>query len=118
MCNEYNGYPNYQTWRIASEIMDDEVCYHEIWKKAEELLRNNDPYREGKLGEYLKFEFENGYINLDEYFSSVYVDLLDLSLKMVDWTHLASVILDLEEDHMNHKVKSQTRFDRLMAGAK
>jgi hypothetical protein len=101
---EYNGYPNYQTWAIALWIDNDEGI-QEYWNDVATQIRRshntrgadeygNTPDNTARydLASNLKEEHEEGIP--EEVNWGVYADLLNSALGRVDWYYIAQNILD------------------------
>jgi len=84
----YNGYANYATWRIASEIYDDQPFFSAMAGLAEinhERLAN-------RLEEWYKGSART------ELGDDTLYDILIYALGGVDWAHLAQIILEFATD--------------------
>lgn len=89
--NEYNGYPNYQTWVVALWI-DNEQATQEYWQEqAQELLSTNSRNKAiQELADLLQEDhnyaaFETTGISV----TGVFADLMNYALGSVDWWFIA-----------------------------
>lgn len=89
---EYNGYPNYETWVMSLWIDNNESDYD----YARELARDvrGSGYERVKLGDALKGWQEESMPLVED--ANVFADLLLHSFGRVDWVHIAGNLLDEE----------------------
>ena len=86
--DSFNNYKNKPTWTIALWLQNDETLYSYWTKRAEELPRR-------ELVKELKLQIEDTDNPLTEK-ATVYSDLLNYSLALVDWDEIADILR--EED--------------------
>ena len=85
MCNEYNGYSNYQTWNVALWLDNDEVSYDTIRKVA---VYSDDS---AKLAHWLQgYVLEFNPLAMD---ASMYSDILQHGLDSINYHEIAENIL-------------------------
>jgi len=85
----YNGYSNKPTWALALWIQNDEGLSRYWNDKARELP-------EYELSQELKSYFEDEVNPLTER-ATLYSDLLDYSLGLIDWIEIAQVVKTLND---------------------
>ena len=91
MCNEYNGYPNYQTWNVSLWLDNDEGTY----RFFREVVKETRP-TEWELSNQLKDYVEESNPLSDN--ASMFSDLLGHALDNVDYHEIAENILSEFED--------------------
>ena len=90
MCNEYNGYSNYQTWNVALWLDNDEGSYQHIRTMTNTLnLQVED--KSWEFADWLK-GFVEEYNPLDNK-ASMFSDLLGHALANVNYQEIAENIL-------------------------
>ena len=89
---EYNNFPNYQTWCVATRINDDKQL-HAYWLGEAQIVwdiipagRSRDDKAAAILSSTLQTEIEG---EKPEIGPSMYGDMLDRALSRVDWERVA-----------------------------
>lgn len=99
--DKYSGWSNYETWAVALWI-DNESSSYDYWReRAREVLKAakvkhetyNTPREEAtyRLANMIEAEVKDGAPDLG---ASMYGDLLNASLSMVDWQEIAGHMFD------------------------
>ena len=86
MCEEYNGYSNYQTWDVTLWLDNDEGT-HNFFR---EVVKENRP-TEWELADQLQEFVENNNPLFND--ASMFSDLLSHALANVDYQEIAENIL-------------------------
>ena len=85
MCNEYNGYSNYQTWNVALWLDNNEVSYYVVREMADGLEKTS------QLADWIKDFVEEQNPVADQ--ASMFTDLMGHALANVDWIEIAEAVL-------------------------
>jgi hypothetical protein len=105
MCEEYNGYSNYETWVVNLWIDNDESS-QDYWNdRVKEYLENprisnHSTSRQNMvydLSQELKENHEENKPNQNNFENTsigVYADLLNSALSMVNWREIAENIVN------------------------
>lgn len=104
MCDEYNGYPNYQTWNVALWLDNEEGTYLFIRRMAAEAKNESESDDNVKDGTWTKEQAAkyNLAVALKHYVEEcnplaeefgMFTDLLGHALANVDWDVIAENIL-------------------------
>ena len=85
----YNGWTNYQSWRIGSEILNDEGLHRDWGSDAYDLGYDHEDYGDalGELKSKIIEYFENQVYDLGGWQQ----DLIQLALEEVDWHEVAEI---------------------------
>lgn len=84
MCDEYNGYTNYQTWVTSLWLSNDEGSYL-FWQET--ALEYGNTY---DFTQYLKESHSEHSPTIER--ADVYSDLLGHALQMVNWDEIGENI--------------------------
>ena len=129
---EYNGYVNYPTWAVSNFVQNDEAVY-EYWTREADKLYNNalDEVEDnqdcefsakqiavGEISLNLKEQFEedpviivhteHGASTCDTYdLLSPYTDLLQATMKYVDWGEIADMLVEGVLDSLDYQAENE-----------
>jgi hypothetical protein len=98
MCNEYNGWSNYQTWNVMLWLDNDQGSYYLVRDQAEYFLENKSTEEspKWKLVDWLKDYVEENNPLIED--ASMFSDLLGQAIASVNYDEMANQILDEFED--------------------
>ena len=88
MCNEYNGYTNYQTWNVQMWIDNDQGLYEYSREIAADLEKPS------RIADWLKDYIEDMNPVNDQ--ASMFTDIMGHALASVDWYEIAENLLEAE----------------------
>ena len=105
----YNGWTNYETWLVNVWMSNDQGAYERWEEVATELVADNPDSARERLAEQLKDSVSDESPTVDD--ASLYADLLNAAICIVDWRELAEhCIADVEPDNCDAMQASERRM--------
>ena len=98
---EYNGWYNYETWNLKLWLDNDEDTHFIVQEKAKSLIKKYNGYIEAAtyLADWLK---EHTLKNTPELKASFYSDVLNASIREVNFQEIATHVCD---DILNEEIR-------------
>ena len=100
MCEQYNGYVNYQTWVTSLWLDNDQGSYSHWLGIAKELVEDDADTASWELGKLIK-EYHEEFKPTEV--SGVYSDLLQHALDSVDWEEVAESFVESAKEEMEEE---------------